>query len=709
MDSSYQMKLQPELNKINSLSKSNEEKEKLIKQNKTNKKLKFVIIISFILLNIFLIVLKRNYIFNENISKNKSINYFDNNSSNYNNYNETYINKSDNNNDTSLIFNLINNQTKLFFYKKNGIKYNFSYKFDIVQMRYNISIYDENNISIKPSDLSFLYNIHLFCLIKNVNNNTIIYSYPNIIHNKYFSCVEYFNIYDEITFGIKIYDIIKNITYNYIMLFTEKIFNYNIIRDKDDLIFDFLIINNKYSSLLNNINNNKKLNKLKSSYIKYPCNSLKRNCYLKENTWEFQNNFGDYFCFCNGQNCSKSNISQNCKFYFYIYLIDNNRELYLKTDYLFADFIFSELSSDDAYPVFQKMINQNYPAHYITEKIDIYQKYCNKTNECLTIIPITKENYYNNGDFLQKYLNIILKSKAFISGKSNCYNGLSILFYNIEYIVYIGVGHGICYFKDYLYKENRLYGTKNNDKILLPPSEKIIFLAKKYGWKDENIIKINLPRWDKYNNEQFSNDDHNKFTTRSIFLMFTWRAIKKVKDISYHYINNTISLLTNNKLKNALNEYNITLHFSFHRFFIDKYKKKFNNIISNKKYINFINQNEISDCICKSSLVISDFSSIIFDFIYRRKPFIIYIPDANDPSIKNIYYKDYYQLIESLKNDSIYFENKFFEVNSVVDKIIYYIKNNFNIEKKLSEFYDSFELNKGSNINNFIKYLHNLK
>jgi CDP-glycerol glycerophosphotransferase (TagB/SpsB family) len=220
---------------------------------------------------------------------------------------------------------------------------------------------------------------------------------------------------------------------------------------------------------------------------------------------------------------------------------------------------------------------------------------------------------------------------------------------------------------------------------------------------------MNLPRWDKCNNEKLLNDGKNKFTNQSILLMFTWRAIKKEKDISYYYINNTISLLTNNNLKNILNEYNITIYFSFHRFVEDKYRNKFNYIISNNKYINFINQNEISDCICKASLVISDFSSIIFDFMYRRKPFIIFTPDANDPFIKNIYYKDYYQLIESLKNETIYFENNFIEINSVVNKIIYYIKNNFNIENNLKKFYDSFELNHGDNINNFIKYLQDLK
>lgn len=653
-----------------------------------SKRLKYILLITF-LINV--IYYKNNKFFKpKNYNKlNNKINKL------YNNkfYNFNYLNFGDN---------------KIYYFKIINIRYSYSLKNKIGKIEYYIGFYDEKTKLIYPPDITFNNNLSLICNLQIKNDNISIDSLAGIKKNKYFNCIEYFNINEEIKFGIKIYDIIKNVAYNYTILFTDKIFNYNTIKFRVDIIFDFLIINNNYVSLLKYINNNKQSNKLKSSYIKYPLQSLKRNIILKGNTWKFENRFGDYFCFCNGKNCLKSKIDQNCKFHFYIYLIDNNRDLYLKTDYLFVDLIFSELSSDDVFPVFQKMKEQNYAVHYITEKINIYKQYCNKNSKCLTIIPITKGNYYNNGDFLQKYFTTILKSKAFISGKNNIYNGLSVLFYNIEYITYIGVGHGLCYFKDYLYKENRLYGIQNNDKILIPPSKKIILLAKKYGWKDENIIKINLPRWDKYNNENFSNDDKNKFN-QSILLMFTWRAIKKEKTISYHYINNTISLLTNNKLKNILDEYNITLYFSFHRFIINKHKNKYNNIISNNKYINFINQDEISDCIGKASLVISDFSSIIFDFIYRRKPFILYTPDANDPFIRNIYYKDYYQLIESLKNETIYFENKYFEINSVVDKIIYYIKNNFNIEESLEKFYDSFELNHGDNINNFIKYLHNLK
>jgi hypothetical protein len=67
--------------------------------------------------------------------------------------------------------------------------------------------------------------------------------------------------------------------------------------------------------------------------------------------------------------------------------------------------------------------------------------------------------------------------------------------------------------------------------------------------------------------------------------MFTWRAIKKNKNISYYYIKNNIFLLINSDLKKALIQNKIVLYFTFHRYILDKYKAKFNEIISNNKYI----------------------------------------------------------------------------------------------------------------------------
>ena len=646
--------------------------------------LKLYLLINILIVNLF-------YYKNYSIVKTKSNNI----------YNKNY--KISNNE-----FNDFNYLRKINDLKVIDVRYYYSFKYNIVKLDYSIGFYDEKENLISPTDISLYYKKSIICNIMIEYNNVNIDSLANIKSNKYFNCIEFYKMNEEIAVGIKIYNITENNINNYILLFTNKFFNYNLMNFHFDKIFNFLIINNKFNSNLKKINN--KSFKLKHSYIEYPLNSLKRNCNKQDYFWKFENIFGEYFCYCKGQKCLDANIDQFCKYNFYINIIDNNRDLYLKTEFLFVDFIFSDLASDDVYPIFKEMEKRNYPVHYITEKIDIYQKYCKEKSECLKVLQITRKNYFMIGDILEKYLIIFLKLKAFISGKSWDDNKIADVLYNIEYITYIGIGHGVCYFKDYLYKENRLYGSKKNDKILIPPSKKVIFMAKKHGWKDENIIKINLPRWDKYNNELLSSVNlNNKFKTQSMLFMFTWRNIKPKKDISSHYIKNVITLLSNYNLAKTINKNNITLYFTFHRYIIHKYKIQYIQTIYRNKYIKYIEQNDISDCLSKTSLVVSDFSSIIFDMMYRRKPYILYIPDANDPNLRNIYFNDYSQLIESLKNRTFYFENTFFDINSVVEKIIYYINNNFNIEQNLTKFYDSFELKKGKNINNFIKYLVNLK
>ena len=92
------------------------------------------------------------------------------------------------------------------------------------------------------------------------------------------------------------------------------------------------------------------------------------------------------------------------------------------------------------------------------------------------------------------------------------------------------MGHGVSFFKRYLYKNYLSY--KRYNKITAPPSKKIIDIAKQYGWKEENIIKVGRPKWDLY--DEYEKNNKNK-TERSIFLMFTWRNIHKGKNISRDY------------------------------------------------------------------------------------------------------------------------------------------------------------------------------
>ena len=395
-------------------------------------------------------------------------------------------------------------------------------------------------------------------------------------------------------------------------------------------------------------------------------------------------------------------------------VIEQNKNLYPKTDYLFVDFIFKELPSDDTFPVFQKMIEINYPAHYVTNKKTIYEQYCNNTNHCSTIINVDRHSYHYVADFIEKYLTLILKLKVVVSAKGILFHHYSLLFSRIEYITNIAVGHGVCYFKDFLFEKNRIYGINLNNKILITPSKILLDVAKKYGWRDENIIKLNLPRWDKCNennNKYFKSEGNRTFTNNSLLVMFTWRFNKHNwnQDISSFYIKNITDILENKKLNKVLAKKNITLYFSFHRFINQKYIIIYEKLLKNKKHIIFINQNEISECLSKTSLIVSDFSSIVFDLMYRRKPFIIYVPDSNDKDYKKLYRKDYIYLIDSMNKGLFQLENQCYNVNQTVEKIIYYINNNFELDSQLIKIYENFGLKSGNNIEKFINYLNIMK
>ena len=330
-------------------------------------------------------------------------------------------------------------------------------------------------------------------------------------------------------------------------------------------------------------------------------------------------------------------------------------------------------------------------------------KYRNQKNIYIIKIPIIYGSNYIDGDFLEKYLDIFLRLKATISGaKIYSYNNL---FYNIEYITYICLGHGISYLKDFLYED--YYSNKIYNKIVLPNSDIIISNAMKYGWTEDNIIKIGLPRWDIFYNYEKMNIFQNKNKTinknNSIFVMFTWRDIKKYKNISTYYFKNIFNLINSSELYKNLEIYNTTLYFTLHH-----NMEKLNNFLNNKPFIKYIEQEKIVECLTKSDLIITDFSSIIFDIMIRFKPYIIYIPDSEDPKINKIYNKTYFDIINGMKNGTINVKNKFFNLNETINKIIFYIKNNFKLEPTLKKFYQSFNFKGGENIKNFIYYLKNL-
>ena len=74
----------------------------------------------------------------------------------------------------------------------------------------------------------------------------------------------------------------------------------------------------------------------------------------------------------------------------------------------------------------------------------IYTKNTVLKKSCLTII----NKDIIDGDFIEKYLSLILKLKATVAGLE--FRSIKNLFYNIEYITSINIGHGVKFFKSFL-------------------------------------------------------------------------------------------------------------------------------------------------------------------------------------------------------------------------------------------------------------------
>ena len=117
--------------------------------------------------------------------------------------------------------------------------------------------------------------------------------------------------------------------------------------------------------------------------------------------------------------------------------------------------------------------------------------------------------------------------------------------------------------------------------------------------------------------------------------------------------------------------------------------------------IQFIKDSKIAETLKKTDLIITDYSSIIFDIIYRKKPYIIFIPDGKDPNIKNNYNERTYNVIKNFTNKDFDFKNVFFDINSTIQKTKYYII----INKQIKIIWFKNIINNCKNIHYFINFI----
>ena len=348
-----------------------------------------------------------------------------------------------------------------------------------------------------------------------------------------------------------------------------------------------------------------------------------------------------------------------------------NKKIWLFDDRLdFAD--------DNAKQLFEYSLNQN----------DNIKKYFVISGDS-SDYPIMKKQYNNVIKFQSlKHKLLFLMAEKNISSYVN--ENFINPFYNCNKKLYSGLITSESYFLQHgVTKDDVSYYIKRFDKklsliVTVSELEKKSFLKEGYNFKEDIVQVLGFPRYDKL----CSNNQ------KQILFSPTWRIQfrDEASFINSEYYESLIQFLNNQELMNLLSEHEYKLIFKPHPELIEYIDS-----------IHFGDNVEISvdDSYSKlfeeSSILITDFSSIYFDFAYLKKPVIYYQPN-DDYHYGNGYF-DYKTMGfgEVIDNEA-----------TLLDKIKYYFSNDFIMEKvyqnRVENFFKYTDKNNSKRVYEWIKH-----
>lgn len=230
--------------------------------------------------------------------------------------------------------------------------------------------------------------------------------------------------------------------------------------------------------------------------------------------------------------------------------------------------------------------------------------------------------------------------------------------------------HGVAAIKKFG-MSNQSYGSSIRKFVVSSEQERRLLVDNKQFWEDE-IIVTGLARYDKLFEVSKSNRDG------YIWIMPTWRdwLVKSEKEfLNSDFFIYYSQLLSDEKIISKLRETKKSIVFNLHVEF-EKYKPYFAQFENDVIHISDMHEKSITERIRECGMIITDYSSIIFDVVYMDKPAIFF---QFDQDVYNKHRGSYVNLETDLPGEVTH------TTQELIDAVIKMISTDFAIDEKYAD------------------------
>lgn len=239
-------------------------------------------------------------------------------------------------------------------------------------------------------------------------------------------------------------------------------------------------------------------------------------------------------------------------------------------------------------------------------------------------------------------------------------------------LVYLQHGvNGLKVVRDF-YKDRNVF-----DLVIAPSEYEKKMIIDHWGYDESEVVATGLARWDGLV------DKSHEIDYKQIFLMPTWRTwmdgMTRENFVKTEYFQQYNAFLTSERLNGLLKQNNVKLKFFLHPKFRD-YIDLFDITSSQVEKFGFL-EVPMDEMIMKSSLMISDYSSVIWEMFYLKKPCVFYHFDKD----KYLEYEGSY-----MDFDNDLFGDVAWDTEALIDIVESYIDNDFKEKEEFGRLRDEY-------------------